>query len=199
MPGEIASIETGSNNPDGTNVTFGYVGENPVEREEAYAISSSDLNKLGRLAQKVEATNSLFTLKDIIYIFSGQFDMESTASAALYNGVRLPIISEDVLAQYPYAWIRKNNTSGYYDLFLATSPWHWTGSVVNFSTGHSGTWYRLNISDANTAQAWEFNQNLQAGNMGIDDDRTLLWSNHDIEYLGTSSVYFYGSQPSPTE
>lgn len=67
MPGEIADIQSGSNIPDGTNVTFGNVDGIPVEREEAYAIASADLNALGAVTQNMAGQNALMTVADMIY------------------------------------------------------------------------------------------------------------------------------------
>lgn len=53
--------------PDGTDVTFGYENELPVEREEAYAISSESLNELGAVTQKMAGKKALMTVTDMIY------------------------------------------------------------------------------------------------------------------------------------
>ena len=36
-----------------------------------------------------------------------------------YNGILLPDIPTEHLATNPYIWIRKNQSSGYYDLVLS--------------------------------------------------------------------------------
>ena len=70
MPSEISNIQTGSNIPDGTEVTFGYENGAPVEREEAYAISCTELNELGKIVQGVANTASLLTIADMNYWLS---------------------------------------------------------------------------------------------------------------------------------
>lgn len=55
---------------DGTSVTFGYENDAPVEREESYAITSNDLNQLGKIVQGVANTNSLLRVADMVYWLS---------------------------------------------------------------------------------------------------------------------------------
>ena len=64
---KITGIQSGNAVPDGTDVTFGNVDGNPVEREEAYAVKSEDLNELGRIAQDVAGKNALMPIVEIIY------------------------------------------------------------------------------------------------------------------------------------
>lgn len=90
MPGEIEGIQTGSA-PDGTSVTFGNVDGIPVEREEAYAISSEDLNAIGAATQKMVGKSALLTIKEIAYwlnrvIFIPQGNAESSFSLAFVSG-----------------------------------------------------------------------------------------------------------------
>ena len=56
--------------PDGSAVTFGYENGEPVEREEQYAITSADLNELGKIVQGVANTTSLLTVADMRYWLS---------------------------------------------------------------------------------------------------------------------------------
>lgn len=90
MPIEIEGIQTGSA-PDGTSVTFGNVDGIPVEREEAYAISSEDLNAIGAATQKMAGKSALLTIKEIAYwlnrvIFVPQSNAESSFSLAFVSG-----------------------------------------------------------------------------------------------------------------
>lgn len=123
---------------------------------------------------------------------------------ALYNGVRLPVIPEDVLASYPYAWIRKNTTSGYYDLLMSNLPFYYQVSQgVWEGNGRSGTpWYRVAIATAETATAWTDNTSANTFNyFGIDSARPVLWANHDIPYGSSygTDIYFEGTDPVPTD
>ena len=133
---------------------------------------------------------------------------EKYYSHMLYNGVRLPRIPIDVLAQYPYAWIRDNTASGYYDLLMSSSPW-WcstnTSSAVTISTENYTQgiqWYRVQKSAAASAIAWTFNQVWNtSGGFGAESNRPVFWSNHDIPNGSATSpnIYFYGSEPVPTD
>lgn len=67
MVTEIEGIEAGGSAPDGTNVTFGYENGEPVAREEAYTISSANLNELGRISQAVAGKSVLMTLSEMLY------------------------------------------------------------------------------------------------------------------------------------
>ena len=119
----------------------------------------------------------------------------------LYNGVRLPRIPDDVLKNYPYAWIRKDTTNGNYDLVFAAYPWYFNAGMC-CSGGDSVTepWYSVPIATAETATAWTFNKNT-TGYFSLNADRTVLWSNHDIPNgsADATEIYFEGSEPVPTE
>jgi hypothetical protein len=64
---QALSAGGGDTIPDGTDVTFGYENGAPVEREEAYAISSTELNELGKIVQGVANAASLLTIADMNY------------------------------------------------------------------------------------------------------------------------------------
>ena len=125
-----------------------------------------------------------------------------------YNGVLLPELPADALAQYPYAWIRDNTTSGYYDLLMSSSPW-WcstnTSSNVTISTENYTQgiqWYRTQKSAASSAIVWTFNQVWNtSGGFGAESNRPVFWSNHDIPNGSATAteIYFEGSEPVPAE
>lgn len=123
----------------------------------------------------------------------------------LYNGVRLPRIPDSVLASYPYAWIRNNTTSGYYDLMLSDVPFYYLPSDAGVKEGNlvvGKPWYRVLITTAETVTAWENNtSNNTFSGWGIDSARTVLWSNHDIPNgpADATEIYFAGSEPVPIE
>ena len=118
-----------------------------------------------------------------------------------YNGVLLPEIPASMLASYPYAWIRKNTTSGYYDLMLSDVPFYYLPSDMSVEEGNSVVgkpWYRVPIATSGTAIAWVNNtSNNTFSGWGIDSARTVLWSNHDIPNGSATAteIYFEGSEP----
>ena len=113
----------------------------------------------------------------------------------------LPEIPADVLASYPYAWIRNNTASGYYDLMLSGVPFYYLPSDVGVKEGNLAVgkpWYRVPIATAETATAWVNNtSNNTFSGWGIDSARTVLWSNHDIPNGSATAteIYFEGSEP----
>ena len=121
-----------------------------------------------------------------------------------YNGVLLPELPVDALAQYPYAWLRDNTTSGYYDLLMSSSPW-WcstnTSSKVTISTENYTQgiqWHRVQKSAASSAIGWTFNQVWNtSGGFGAESNRPVFWSNHDIPNGSATAteIYFEGSEP----
>lgn len=116
-------------------------------------------------------------------------------SHALYNGEQLPIISAADLSKTPYCFIRKNNSTGYYDLVFDISPWSRSGSTINpSSSSRKVLWLRVKIDAAETASCWIYNQEATGG-FGIDTNRPLLWANHDI--LDGSAIYLKGTEPVP--
>lgn len=116
-----------------------------------------------------------------------------------YNGVLLPGIPSEMLARYPYAWIRKNTTSGYFDLLLSDAPFYYEDTPrITEGNGVVGKpWYRVEIATAETATAWKNEPNVNYYGWGLDSERTILWSNHDIPNGSATAteIYFEGSEP----
>ena len=124
---------------------------------------------------------------------------QAPTGKAYYNGVLLPELPEDVLAQYPYAWIRKNNTTGYYDLvFSVLQPWYSSSeSGIKYGTNTGDcTYYQVTISGSESATSWTHKDTLNTW-FGLDSNRTVLWSNHDIPNGSATAtdIYFKGSEP----
>lgn len=84
----LRGIEAGGGSaPDGTNVTFGNVDGVPVEREEAYAILSVNLNELGRITQAVAGTSELMTIDEMLYhLDRAKFIPQGTANSVFDMG-----------------------------------------------------------------------------------------------------------------
>lgn len=118
---------------------------------------------------------------------------------ALYNGVRLPKIPEDVLANYPYAWIRNDGANGNYNLVVSKTPWYYSGANLTKGTGDSIPYYSIPISGYLSATDWGSPAQSNT-EFGLASNRTVLWSNHDIPDGSATStnIYFAGSEPVPT-
>lgn len=117
-----------------------------------------------------------------------------------YNGVLLPEIPADVIATYPYAWIRKNTTSGYYDLIFSHVPYYYeTTPGIYEGNGVTGMpWYRVSIAESGSALEWTDNTSANTFTWwGLDSNRTVMWSNHNIMNGSETSttIYFEGSNP----
>lgn len=125
----------------------------------------------------------------------------------LYEGVLLPGIDRNVLASYPYAWIRKDTNAGYYELFLATGKWYkWVNESGSIVFGHEDSndikWYRIVLASAESAGAWAYYQDYSANNFGArTESRSVVWSSHDIPdgSADATEIYFEGSEPVPAE
>lgn len=159
---------------------------------------------------KVElAVDTLFKGEIDIPVSVPQISFEVTAEHyypyALYNGVRLPRIPEDVLKNYPYAWIRKNTTIGYYDLLLSDKPFYYGSPPGIYYESNKATgepWYRVPISGAENATEWQNNTSANTySSWGLDSARTVLWSNHDIPSGSATAteIYFAGTDPVLTD
>lgn len=110
-----------------------------------------------------------------------------------YNGVKLPEIPADGIAEYPYAWIRKNTTSGYYDLLLSKKSCYCLNNGIYGGESDYDLWYRTPIS---APERWE-QQSHTFESWGLDTARSVLWSNHDIPNGSATAtdIYFKGSEP----
>lgn len=117
---------------------------------------------------------------------------------AYYNGVLLPVIPEDLLVEYPYAWIRNNTTTGYYDLIMSNTPYYYQSSSLYEGAGVKGLpYYRVPISDVESATKWTTYGSHTFNSWGLDSARTVLWSNHDIPSGSATAtdIYFEGTEP----
>ena len=115
-----------------------------------------------------------------------------------YNGVELPDLPQGVLEDYPYVFIRKDNTNKCYDLSLSNRILYYSSSPsrMNFPVG-TAKWYQIPFSatiDENTE--WVFNSTYYGGDYwGLDSNRTVMWSMFDIPSgsVTSTTIYFAGS------
>ena len=146
--------------------------------------------QVGHAVSTLEMNTDMFETRAVEHILKKYY----------YNGVLLPEIPADVLASYPYAWIRKNTTTGYYNLILtALQPYLYTdGTSIAYGSGTSTTCvlYNIAISSAESAMVWTYD-NTENTWQGLDSARTVLWSNHDIPNGSATAtdIYFEGSEP----
>jgi hypothetical protein len=111
-----------------------------------------------------------------------------------YNGVLLPEIPADVLAQYPYAWIRKNKDGITYDLVFSEQLWYYKPYFTTNASDY--VWYVATV-DSNS---WAYKQNKPSGSsINFGAGGGAVWSNHDIPNGSETAteIYFEGSEPVP--
>lgn len=117
-----------------------------------------------------------------------------------YNGVLLPEIPTNALATHPYAFIRNNTSSGYYDLLLAIQPFYYDESETRLvdDGGQVDLWYRIAISNASSATSWGATQSHTYKGWTIDANRTVLWTNTNVYIEGTTEEYqLYKAKSNP--
>ena len=107
-----------------------------------------------------------------------------------YNSVVLPEIPADVLAQYPYAWIRLGSDGKTYDLILSSYSWYFTDKLLTQSSKY--VWYTATIE----AGCWVY-KTTYTDIGGFNLGGGLIWSNHDIPNGSATAteIYFEGSEP----
>lgn len=111
-----------------------------------------------------------------------------------YNGVLLPEIPTEHLSTNPYAWIRKNQSTGYYDLALSNDRWYYSSSAIYPANSDVIYWYRIPLEGYESYNEWVFKEET-TGEFGVDANHTLLWCNDDISdgSLTSKDVYLAGS------
>ena len=107
-----------------------------------------------------------------------------------YNSVVLPEIPADVLAQYPYAWIRLGSDGKTYDLILSSYSWYFTDKLLTQSSKY--VWYTATIE-----AGWWVYKTTYTDTGEFDLAGGLIWSNHDIPNGSATAteIYFNGSEP----
>ena len=170
--------------------TAGKYCEGDISVEYAKPAGGDHTYQVGHAVSTLEVNMDMFETRAVEHIIKKYY----------YNGVLLPEIPADVLAQYPYAWIRKNTTTGYYNLiFTALQPYLYTdGSSIAYGSGTTTTCvlYNIAISSAESATVWTYDNAADTWH-GLDSARTVLWSNHDIPNGSATAteIYFEGSEP----
>lgn len=137
-----------------------------------------------------------------IYLPASEPKTEKPADPArfYYNGVNLPKIPEDLLAQYPYAWIRENNNARFYDLLMSDTPFYFNSSTMNEGAGAANKpYYRIPAADAGSATEWTNYGEHTYYNYSINSTSTVLWTNHNIPNgsATASSIYLYATPAVP--
>jgi hypothetical protein len=122
-----------------------------------------------------------------------------------YNGVKLPELPSEVLANYPYCWIRKNGNTEHYDLIFTKVLGYYDATAGGIVYGENSATaeiahYRVAYASASTADSWDSYQTTNTW-MALDANRTVMWSNHYIPNgsLTATEMYFKASEAIPDE
>ena len=173
--------------------TAGKYCEGDIIVEYAKPAGGDHTYQVGHAVSVLEVNMDMFETRAVEHIIKKYY----------YNGVLLPEIPADVLAQYPYAWIRNNTRTGYYDLCLSSSLWYASDADTISTDSYNTTgiqWYR--VTKSAPEEVWVFNQAwTSSGGFGNESDRHIMWSNHDIPNGSATAteIYFEGSEPVPAE
>ena len=127
---------------------------------------------------------------------------ELSGAKCYYNDVLLPGIPDEMLARYPYAWIRKDDANGNYNLVFGRESWYYDPKPVLICQDITSLpYYSIPITSSADATEWNFTEEAGGTNFGLATNRTVLWSNHDIPNGSATAteIYFEGSEPVPAE
>ena len=108
-----------------------------------------------------------------------------------YNGILLPDIPTEHLATNPYIWIRKNQSSGYYDLVLGNDKWYYSSSGIYPSNSNTTYWYQIPLDGYESYDEWVFNKKATGFYTVDNTNRTVLWSNDNIPSGSATSTTLY--------
>lgn len=167
--------------------TAGKYCEDDITVEYAKSAGGDHTYQVGNAVSIFEIDTDMFETRAVEHIIKKYY----------YNDVLLPELPADVLASYPYAWIRNNTRTGYYDLLLSQELWYLQDENTLAKSVNATKWYQISIASAGTAQVWTFNSDYDSRTWGNESDRRIMWSNHDIPNGSATAteIYFAGSEP----
>ena len=118
------------------------------------------------------------------------------AGMALYNGYLLPKIP--YADGYNYAWIRRNEQTGNWDLILGTAQWRTRSNAsldswaLEFATqaADGARQYSIPIvGDSTSAADWgEYTSSTNY--YGTTNNRKVVWASHDIMIQSTANIMY---------
>lgn len=101
-----------------------------------------------------------------------------------YNGVLLPEIPADVLAENPYVWMKYSASSGNHMFFASPAPWQIT-SGGRFKSSASILFAYKNVPGSDT---WQF---AYEGDTGEFDAVGFIWTSHDTAQKDNPALISY--------
>lgn len=119
---------------------------------------------------------------------------------ALYDGERLPLLPQDILTQYPYAFIYKDTDEDFYRVVFSTGLWWWTDSGdrgMNPTVTESCPIYKATLS----SDTWEFLENRTSKFINFAYWNIwyahLYWANFNVPNGSAESTSYYKKATKP--
>lgn len=115
-----------------------------------------------------------------------------------YNGVSLPALPRNDTSAYPYAWIRKNDDTGYWDLVYGDHKFYYVESDNSLHIDYTEIYYKLAYGTYDDSTQWTYvTLNAMPDYWTLSNTRTIQWSSFDVP-IGSESgtdIYYRGSNP----
>lgn len=162
----------------------------PAQIQKTLAAVQPGDNMLHHVITRADTAKTVVTVESL-----------EPASMYYYNGILMPKLPQDALAEHPCCWIRRNDDTGNYELLMSEVPWYpekkyETTVLIAENAGGSGVKkYIISQSNAGSAVSWEFLElvtNTHRFGYG-SASRALVWANHNIS--GNDHVATYWSMP----
>lgn len=118
----------------------------------------------------------------------------------LYNNIELPSFPDEIdITEYPYIWIRLDNTTPCWDLVCAKEIFYYNSSKNQMITNGYEKWYRLYLPTTITNDTkWTFYKSYSSGDYwNFDSKRIIKWSLFDVpkDSISSSEIWYKGSNP----
>lgn len=196
--------------PDGGRVRYTVNRDASAWMQDAASVVTTSLALLGGGGWSVWWSN--FDIPngsadaEEIYFPASQPQTEQPADTThfYYNGVRLPAIPADFLAEYPYVVIARGLDSGAVRLYGSKTGFYY---YVDSGAGSEKIYVSANrmrsTLDAETNTWGEAETATSSTNLNLTTTWELLWAGQDIpkESVSATDIYFYGTPavPDPVE
>lgn len=194
---EINRIKEAKNKIVAKLLEFGLISES--SKIDTCASAIENINNIGNINLTIDSEQGGTYEIPAGYTNGGTITV-ATITHYYYNDLLLPKLPIDAIRNYPYCWIRDNNSTGYYDLIMGTTSFYYDAANTRLRRRGSDTdlWYRIAKSSASTATSWGSPQSHTYVGWTIDSNRPALWSNHDVTQSETSTeIYLAGNNPVP--
>lgn len=120
---------------------------------------------------------------------------------ALYENVRLPLIPDDILAQYPYFFIYKDRDENFYRLMGSTGIWWYSDGLSKYLYSTVTETHQIYKADL-TSDAWEFLESAQKTELymrygNLSSYISVQWTNFNIPSGSATATSYYMNASEP--